>query len=156
VSLGANAEYGDFTCVPAANSIIRSRATNGRGSRGTLPSARTWVADTRLAWSAYLRRPSPREIKTYWDPRADRRPAHEGQTVLLHGLFYFDTPTALRRLPGDFRLTKIRGRDQVDLAVSSPACARAGSWRRTSFMSPGAAQRAAADDAVTALEHHPK
>src|SRR5205807_489227 len=71
VSLGANAEYGEFTGV-AANSIVRSGGNKFSGLVEAGPIERNkWLSDNTKSLSADLRKTlTPREINTYWDSTA--------------------------------------------------------------------------------------
>lgn len=84
VSLGANAEYGEFTGV-AANSIIRSGSNRFTGLVEYLTERKTWIADNTKSLSAELRKTfTPREIKTYWDTTEQL-----GGPIVKDKLFFF-------------------------------------------------------------------
>ena len=84
VSLGANAEYGEFTGV-AANSIIRSGSNKFTGLGEYLFERKNWLANNTTSLSAALQAKfTPREINTYWDTSEQI-----GGPIVKDKLFFF-------------------------------------------------------------------
>jgi carboxypeptidase family protein/TonB-dependent receptor-like protein len=84
VSLGANAEYGEFTGV-AANSIIRSGGNRFTGLVEYLTERKNWIADNTTSLPASLRTSfTPREIDSYWDTTGQI-----GGPIVRDKLFFF-------------------------------------------------------------------
>src|SRR5262249_41778974 len=84
VSLGANAEYGEFTGV-AANSIVRSGSNKFSGLGEYLFERKNWLADNTSSLSPDLQKSfTPREIKSYWDTKAQI-----GGPLMKDKLFFF-------------------------------------------------------------------
>jgi outer membrane receptor protein involved in Fe transport len=84
VSLGANAEYGEFTGV-AANSVIRSGSNKFTGLAEYLTERKNWVANNTTSLSEALKKTlTPREINTYWDTTAQL-----GGPIAKDKLFFF-------------------------------------------------------------------
>jgi hypothetical protein len=103
VSLGANAEYGEFTGV-AANSIIRSGSNRFTGLGEYLTERKTWVADNTTSLSADLRKTfTPREIKTYWDTTEQLGgPIVKDKLFFFSGFQYFHREDRPAGFTGDF------------------------------------------------------
>jgi hypothetical protein len=92
VSLGANAEYGEFTGV-AANSIIRSGGNKFTGLGEYLTERKSWLANNTTSLSADLQKKlTPREIKTYWDTSGQ-----VGGPIKKDKLFFFSAVQYFKR-----------------------------------------------------------
>ncbi|HMF96622.1 MAG TPA: TonB-dependent receptor, partial [Vicinamibacterales bacterium] len=91
VSLGANAEYGEFTGV-AANSIIRSGSNKFSGLAEYLMERKNWIADNTGSLSPDLQKTfKPREIKSYWDSTAQiGGPIAKDKLFFFSGFQYFN------------------------------------------------------------------
>src|SRR5437868_636668 len=84
VSLGANAEYGQFTGV-AANSIVRSGGNKFTGLFEYLTERNSWLSNNTKSLSAALQEKfKPREIDHYWDTTAQI-----GGPIVKDKLFFF-------------------------------------------------------------------
>jgi hypothetical protein len=107
VSLGANAEYGEFTGV-AANSSVRSGSNVFRGLGEYLMERKNWVATNTSSLSAALQKTfTPREIDHFWDSTAQI-----GGPIVKDKLFFFSGFQYLNRADrpagytGDFTTEK--------------------------------------------------
>src|SRR5499427_5956140 len=91
VSLGANAEYGEFTGL-AANSIIRSGSNKFSGLAEYLMERKNWIADNTGSLSPDLQKTfKPREIKSYWDSTAQiGGPIAKDKLFFFSGFQYFN------------------------------------------------------------------
>src|SRR5262249_43075882 len=84
VSLGANAEYGEFTGL-AANSIVRSGSNAFHGLGEYLMERKNWLATNTSSLSEDLQKTfTPREIDSYWDTTAQI-----GGPIVRDKLFFF-------------------------------------------------------------------
>ena len=120
VSLGANAEYGEFTGV-AANSIIRSGSNKWTGLGEYLFERKNWVADNTTSLSADLRKTfTPREIKTYWDTSGQvGGPIVKDKLFFFSGVQYFNKADRPAGYTGDFTTEKDpRSMNKLTWAVS--------------------------------------
>jgi hypothetical protein len=107
VSLGANAEYGEFTGV-AANSIIRSGSNKFTGLGEYLMERKNWIADNTTSLSDALRRTfSPREIKSYWDTTVQLGgPIMKDKLFFFSGFQYFNRQDRPAGFTGNFTSEK--------------------------------------------------
>ena len=103
VSLGANAEYGEFTGV-AANSIIRSGSNKFTGMAEYLTERKSWLADNTKSLSADLQKTlTPREINTYWDTTGQfGGPLAKDKLFFFGGFQYFKREDRPAGFTGDF------------------------------------------------------
>jgi outer membrane receptor protein involved in Fe transport len=107
VSLGANAEYGEFTGV-AANSIIRSGSNKFSGLGEFLMERKNWVADNTTALSPTLRKTfTPREIDHNRDMTGQiGGPIMKDKLFFFTGLQYIDLADRPAGYIGDFTTQK--------------------------------------------------
>jgi hypothetical protein len=107
VSLGANAEYGEFTGV-AANSIIRSGSNRFTGLAEYLMERKNWLADNTTSLPASLRSSfTPREIQSYWDTSAQiGGPIAKDKLFFFTGFQYFNRQDRPAGYTGDFTSEK--------------------------------------------------
>src|SRR4051794_4566359 len=107
VSLGANAEYGEFTGV-AANSIIRSGSNKFTGLGEYLMERKNWLADNTTSLPASLRSSfTPREIQSYWDSTAQfGGPIAKDKLFFFSGFQYFNRQDRPAGYTGDFTSEK--------------------------------------------------
>jgi hypothetical protein len=103
VSLGANAEYGQFTGV-AANSIIRSGGNQFHGLGEYLTENKSWISDNTTSLPASLQKTfTPREIKTYWDSTAQiGGPIVKDKMFFFGGFQYFHREDRPAGFTGDY------------------------------------------------------
>jgi outer membrane receptor protein involved in Fe transport len=102
VSLGANAEYGQFTGV-AANSVIRAGSNKFSGLGEYLMERKKWVANNTTSLPSSLRSTfTPREINTYWDTTAQiGGPLAKDKLFFFAGLQYFKNEDRPAGFTGD-------------------------------------------------------
>ena len=107
VSLGANAEYGEFTGV-AANSIIRSGSNKFAGLGEYLTERKNWLADNTGSVPTALRNTfTPREIKSYWDTSGQiGGPIVKDKLFFFSGVQYFNRQDRPAGFTGDFTSEK--------------------------------------------------
>jgi outer membrane receptor protein involved in Fe transport len=107
VSLGANAEYGEFTGV-AANSIIRSGSNKLSGMAEYLMERNNWLADNTTSLPDSLKANfKPREINTYWDTTAQiGGPIKKDKLFFFTGFQYFKREDRPAGFNGDFTSEK--------------------------------------------------
>lgn len=107
VSLGANAEYGEFTGV-AANSIIRSGSNKFTGLGEYLMERKNWLADNTTSLSTALQHTfSPREIKSYWDTTEQiGGPIVKDKLFFFSGFEYFNRQDRPAGFTGNFTSEK--------------------------------------------------
>ena len=107
VSLGANAEYGEFTGI-AANSIVRSGSNKFSGLGEYLMERKNWVADNTGSLAASLRATfTPREIKSYWDTSGQiGGPIIKDKLFFFSGVQYFNRADRPAGFSGDFTTEK--------------------------------------------------
>ena len=107
VSLGAPAEYGEFTGV-AANSIIRSGSNKFTGLGEYLLERKNWLANNTTSLSAELQKTfSPREIKSYWDTSEQiGGPIVKDKLFFFSGFQYFNRQDRPAGFTGDFTSEK--------------------------------------------------
>jgi outer membrane receptor protein involved in Fe transport len=103
VSLGANAEYGEFTGV-AANSIIRSGSNKFTGLGEYLFERKNWIANNTTSLSADLQKTfTPREINTYWDTSEQiGGPIVKDKLFFFSGFQYFKSEDRPAGFTGNF------------------------------------------------------
>src|SRR6184192_3734275 len=103
VSLGANAEYGEFTGL-AANSVVRSGSNKFTGLAEYLTERKNWLADNRSSLPAALQTSfTPREINTYWDTTAQvGGPLKKDKLFFFTGFQYFKREDRRAGFTGDF------------------------------------------------------
>jgi len=103
VSLGANAEYGEFTGV-AANSVIRSGSNKFTGLGEYLTENKRWLADNTTSLPQSLRTTfTPREINSYWDTSAQiGGPLKKDKLFFFTGFQYFKREDRPAGFTGDF------------------------------------------------------
>src|SRR5262245_51410431 len=120
VSLGANAEYGEFTGV-AANSIIRSGSNRFTGLVEYLTERKNWIADNTTSLSPELQKTfTPREIKSWWDTTAQiGGPIVKDKVFFFSGFQYFNKQDRPAGYTGDFTSEKDpRTMNKVTWAIS--------------------------------------
>lgn len=107
VSLGANAEYGEFTGV-AANSIIRSGSNNFNGLAEYLMESNSWLANNTTSLSPQLQKTfTPREIDHYWDTTAQiGGPIAKDKLFFFSGFQYFNRSDRPAGFTGNFTTEK--------------------------------------------------
>src|SRR5438477_311847 len=107
VSLGANAEYGEFTGV-AANSVIRSGSNKFAGLGEYLMERKNWLADNTTSLSDTLRTSfTPREIKSYWDSTGQiGGPIAKDKLFFFSGFQYFNRQDRPAGFTGNFTSEK--------------------------------------------------
>ncbi|HEY1912952.1 MAG TPA: TonB-dependent receptor [Vicinamibacterales bacterium] len=107
VSLGASAEYGEFTGV-AANSIIRSGGNKFNGMAEYLMERNAWIADNTGSLPDSIRSTfAPREIKSYWDTSAQiGGPIIKDKLFFFSGFQYFNRQDRPAGFNGDFTSEK--------------------------------------------------
>jgi outer membrane receptor protein involved in Fe transport len=107
VSLGANAEYGQFTGL-AANSIIRSGSNKFNGLAEYLTERKNWVAANTSSLSPALQQTfRPREIDSYWDTTAQiGGPIMKDKLFFFSGFQYFNRQDRPAGYTGDFTSEK--------------------------------------------------
>jgi len=158
VSLGANAEYGQFTGL-AANSIIRSGSNRWTGLAEYLTERKNWVADNTGSLPADLRSTfTPREIKSYWDTSAQiGGPIMKDKLFFFTGFQYFNRADRPAGYTGDFTTEKDpRSMTKVTWAVS-PSLRAEGFFEADKFDVAGrGASARRPTTAVTALEPSPE
>src|SRR3954466_101690 len=158
VSLGANAEYGQFTGL-AANSIIRSGSNRWSGLGGYLTERKNWVADNTTSLPADLRSTfTPREIDSYWDTSAQiGGPPMKDKLCFFTGFQYFNRADRPAGYTGDFTTEKDpRSMTKVTWAVS-PNLRAEGFFEADKFDVAGrGASARRPTTAVTALEPSPE
>jgi hypothetical protein len=158
VSLGANAEYGEFTGV-AANSIIRSGSNKFTGLAEYLTERKNWIADNTTSLPASLRSTfSPREIKSYWDTTAQiGGPIMKDKLFFFSGFQYFNRQDRPAGYTGDFTSEKDpRTMNKVTWAISPNVRAEGFvEWDKFDVEGRGASARRPTT-AVTALEPSPE
>ena len=158
VSLGANAEYGQFTGL-AANSIIRSGSNRWSGLAEYLTERKSWIADNTTSLPASLRTTfTPREIKTYWDTSAQvGGPIMKDKLFFFTGFQYFDKADRPAGYTGDFTTEKDpRSMTKVTWAVT-PQVRAEGFFEADKFDVAGrGASARRPTTAVTALEPSPE
>jgi len=158
VSLGANAEYGEFTGV-AANSIIRSGSNKFTGLGEYLFERKNWIADNTKSLSTALQQTfSPREIKSYWDTSAQLGgPIVKDKLFFFTGFQYFNRQDRPAGYTGDFTSEK-DPRTMTKLTWSiSPSVRAEGfiEWDKYDIVGRGASVTRPTS-AVTALEPSPE
>ena len=111
VSLGANAEYGEFTGV-AANSIVRSGSNRFSGLGEYLFERNAWLADNTTSLSADLQKTfTPRQIDHYWDSTVQiGGPIVKDKLFFFSGFQYFNRADRPAGYTGDPTSKKIPGR----------------------------------------------
>jgi carboxypeptidase family protein/TonB-dependent receptor-like protein len=158
VSLGANAEYGQFTGL-AANSIIRSGSNRWSGLGEYLTERKNWVADNTTSLPADLRSTfTPREIDSYWDTSAQiGGPLMKDKLFFFTGFQYFNRADRPAGYTGDFTTEKDpRSMTKVTWAVS-PSIRAEGFFEADKFDVAGrGASARRPTTAVTALEPSPE
>ncbi len=107
VSLGANAEYGEFTGV-AANSIIRSGSNKFTGLGEYLFERKNWLAVNTTSLSDALQKTfTPREIKSYWDSTGQiGGPIAKDKLFFFSGIQYFNRQDRPAGYTGNFTSEK--------------------------------------------------
>ena len=107
VSLGANAEYGEFTGV-AANSIIRSGSNKYAGMVEYLTENKKWLADNTTSLPDSLKANfKPREINSYWDTTGQfGGPIKKDKLFFFTGFQYFKREDRPAGFNGDFTSEK--------------------------------------------------
>src|SRR3954463_10115327 len=107
VSLGANAEYGEFTGV-AANSVIRSGSNKFAGLGEYLMERKNWLADNTTSLSSDLQKTfTPREINSYWDTTAQvGGPIAKDKLFFFSGFQYRNIEDRPAGFTGDFTTEK--------------------------------------------------
>jgi len=107
VSLGANAEYGEFTGV-AANSIIRSGSNRFTGLGEYLFERKNWIANNTTSLSADLQKTfTPREIKSYWDTTGQiGGPIAKDKLFFFTGVQYFNRQDRPAGYTGNYQSEK--------------------------------------------------
>jgi carboxypeptidase family protein/TonB-dependent receptor-like protein len=158
VSLGANAEYGEFTGV-AANSIIRSGGNKFTGLGEYLTERKNWVSDNTTSLSDDLRKTfTPREIKTYWDSSAQiGGPIVKDKLFFFSAFQYFDRADRPAGFTGDFTTEKDpRTMNKLTWAVSPNVRAEGFvEWDKFNVTGRGASAKRPTTE-VTALEPSPE
>jgi hypothetical protein len=158
VSLGANAEYGQFTGV-AANSIIRSGSNKFNGLVEYLTERKNWIADNTTSLSPELQKTfTPREIKSYWDTTAQiGGPIVKDTLFFFSGFQYFNRQDRPAGYSGDFTSEKDpRTMNKLTWAVSPNVRAEGFvEWDKYDIEGRGASARRPTT-AVTALEPSPE
>lgn len=103
VSLGANAEYGEFSGV-AANSSVRSGGNTFHGLGEYLTENKHWISNNTGSLSPSLqKRFRPREIKTYWDSTGQfGGPIVKDKLFFFTGFQYFKREDRPAGFTGDF------------------------------------------------------
>jgi len=120
VSLGANAEYGEFTGV-AANSIIRSGSNKFSGLGEYLFETNKWVSNNTTSLSPDLQKTfTPREIDKYWDSTIQiGGPIKKDKVFFFSGFQYFKRADRPAGYTGNFTTEKDpRTMNKVTWAVS--------------------------------------
>src|SRR5581483_5136609 len=107
VSLGANAEYGEFTGV-AANSIIRSGSNKFTGLGEYLMESNKWVANNTTSLSSSLQKTlTPLEIGHWIDTTAQiGGPLQKDKLFFFTGFQYHDEATRPAGFTGNFTAQK--------------------------------------------------
>ena len=158
VSLGANAEYGEFTGV-AANSIIRSGSNRFTGLAEYLMERKNWIADNTTSLSSDLQKTfTPREIKSYWDTTAQiGGPIVKDKLFFFSGFQYFNRQDRPAGYTGDFTSEKDpRTMNKLTWAISPNVRAEGFvEWDKFDVEGRGASARRPTT-AVTALEPSPE
>jgi hypothetical protein len=158
VSLGANAEYGEFTGV-AANSIVRSGSNRFSGLGEYLFERKNWIADNTTSLSADLRKTfTPREIKTYWDTTEQiGGPLVKDKLFFFSGFQYFHREDRPAGFTGDFTSERDpRTLHKLTWAVTPNVRAEGFvEWDRYDIAGRGASATRPTTD-VTALEPSPE
>ena len=103
VSLGANAEYGEFTGL-AANSIVRSGGNKFSGLGEFLMESNSWQSNNTTNLSADLQKTfTPRQIDHYRDMTGQiGGPLVKDKLFFFTGLQYFDRADRPAGFTGDF------------------------------------------------------
>ena len=158
VSLGANAEYGEFTGV-AANSIIRSGSNRFTGLAEYLTERKNWLADNTTSLPESLRSTfTPREIKSYWDTTAQiGGPIVKDKLFFFSGFQYFNKQDRPAGYTGDFTSEKDpRTMNKLTWAITPNVRAEGFvEWDKFDVEGRGASARRPTT-AVTALEPSPE
>ncbi len=158
VSLGANAEYGEFTGV-AANSIIRSGSNRFSGLGEYLFERNGWQAKNTTSLSPELQQTfTPREIGHYWDSTVQiGGPIKKDKVFFFSGFQYFDRADRPAGYTGNFTTEKDpRTMNKITWAVT-PSIRVEGfvEWDKYDVAGRGAsAQRPTTE--TTALEPSPE
>ena len=107
VSLGANAEYGEFTGV-AANSIIRSGSNRFSGLGEYLLERNGWLSNNTTSLSPDLQKTfTPRQIDHYWDASGQiGGPIAKDKVFFFSGFQYFDRADRPAGYTGNFTTEK--------------------------------------------------
>jgi hypothetical protein len=158
VSLGANAEYGEFTGV-AANSIIRSGSNKFTGLGEYLLERKNWLADNTTSLSSDLQKTfTPREIKSYWDSTAQvGGPIMKDKLFFFSGFQYFNRQDRPAGYTGDFTSEKDpRTMNKLTWAVSPNVRAEGFvEWDKYDIVGRGASATRPTTE-TTALEPSPE
>jgi Carboxypeptidase regulatory-like domain/TonB dependent receptor/TonB-dependent Receptor Plug Domain len=158
VSLGANAEYGEFTGV-AANSIIRSGSNKWSGLAEYLMERKNWIADNTTSLPASLQANfRPREIKSYWDTTAQiGGPIAKDKLFFFSGFQYFNRQDRPAGFSGDYTSEKDpRTLNKLTWAVSPNLRAEGFvEWDKYDIAGRGASATRPTTE-VTALEPSPE
>jgi len=158
VSLGANAEYGEFTGV-AANSIIRSGGNRFSGLGEYLFERNGWLANNTLSLSSDLQKTfTPRQIDHYWDSTGQvGGPIIKDKLFFFSGFQYFDRADRPAGYTGNFTSEKDpRTMNKVTWAAT-PNIRVEGfvEWDKYDVAGRGASARRPTTE-VTALEPSPE
>src|SRR5262249_17960472 len=107
VSLGANAEYDQFTGL-AANSIVRSGGNKFTGLFEYLMERNSWLSKNATGLSAALQtKLKPREIDHYWDTTAQLGgPLVKDKLFFFTGFQYFNRADRPAGFTGNFTTEK--------------------------------------------------
>ena len=158
VSLGANAEYGEFTGV-AANSIIRSGSNKFTGLGEYLMESNKWVADNTTSLSDALRAKfTPLQIGHWVDTTAQiGGPIQKDKLFFFSGFQYHDEATRPAGYTGNFTTQKDpRTMNKLTWAVS-PSVRAEGfvEWDKYDVAGRGASVKRPTTE-TTALEPSPE
>jgi len=158
VSLGANAEYGEFTGV-AANSIIRSGGNKFTGLAEYLMERNSWLSNNTTNLSAALQQTfTPREIDHYWDSTAQiGGPIVKDKLFFFSGFQYFDRADRPAGFTGSFTTEKDPRTMNKLTWAAAPNVRVEGfvEWDKYNIAGRGASARRPTT-AVTALEPSPE
>jgi hypothetical protein len=158
VSLGASAEYGEFTGV-AANSIIRSGGNKFSGLGEYLTERNNWLSNNTTNLSAALQKTfTPRQINTYYDTTGQiGGPIMKDKLFFFSGVQYFHREDRPAGYTGSFTSEKDpRTMNKLTWAVS-PSVRVEGfvEWDKYDVAGRGASAKRPTTD-VTALEPSPE
>jgi carboxypeptidase family protein/TonB-dependent receptor-like protein len=158
VSLGANAEYGEFTGI-AANSIVRSGGNKFTGLGEYLFERNKWIANNTTSLSAALQKTfTPREIDKYWDSTAQiGGPIVKDKLFFFSGFQYFNSADRPAGFTGNFTTQKDpRTMNKVTWAISPNVRAEGFvEWDKYDVAGRGASATRPTTE-VTALEPSPE